>query len=83
MPRKLRTVFRGVASGCGRSPEALIYAYATRSEQKWLFDMHIINPGEPPSFGWDVPHMYVPMSAIFIAVYTDCKKFLGISDQRG
>jgi hypothetical protein len=58
-----------------------IYAYATRSEQKWLFDMHIINPGEPPSFGWDVPHMYVPMSAIFIAVYTDCKKFLGISDQ--
>ena len=47
-----------------------IYAYATRSEQKWLFDMHIINPGEPPSFGWDVPHMYVPMSAIFIAVYT-------------
>jgi hypothetical protein len=43
--------------------------------------MHIINPGEPPSFGWDVPHMCVPMSAIFIAVYTDCKKFLGISDQ--
>ena len=40
-----------------------IYAYATRSEQKY------------------VPHMYVPMSAIFIAVYTDCKKFLGISDQ--
>jgi hypothetical protein len=58
-----------------------IYAYATRSEQKWLFDMHIINPGEPPSFGWDVPHLYVPMSAIFIAVYTDCKKLLGISDQ--
>jgi len=58
-----------------------IYAYATRSEQKWLFDMHIINPGEPPSFGWDVPHLYAPMSAIFIAVYTDCKKLLGISDQ--
>ena len=58
-----------------------IYAYATRAEQKWLFDMHIIKPGEPPSFGWDVPHLYVPMSAIFIAVYTDCKKFLGISDQ--
>ena len=58
-----------------------IYAYATRSEQKWLFDMHIINPGKPPSFGWDVPHLYVPMSAIFIAVYTDCKKFLGISDR--
>jgi hypothetical protein len=31
--------------------------------------MHIINPGEPPSSGWDVPHLYVPMSAIFIAVY--------------
>jgi hypothetical protein len=58
-----------------------IYAYATRSEQKWLFDIHITNPGEPPSFGWDVPHMYVPMSAIFIAVYTECKKLLGISDQ--
>jgi hypothetical protein len=58
-----------------------IYAYATRSERKWLFDIHITNPGEPPSFGWDLPHMYVPMSAIFIAVYTDCKKLLGISDQ--
>jgi hypothetical protein len=58
-----------------------IYAYATRSEQKWLFDIHIANPGEAPSFGWDLPHMYVPMSAIFIAVYTDCKKLLGISDQ--
>jgi hypothetical protein len=30
---------------------------------------------------FDVPHLYVPMSAIFIAVYTDCKKLLGISDQ--
>jgi hypothetical protein len=58
-----------------------IYAYATQSEQKWLFDMHIINPGEPPSFGLDVPHLYVPMSAIFITVYTNCKKLLGISDQ--
>ena len=42
-----------------------IHAYATWSEQKWLFDMHIINPGEPPSFGRDVPHLYMPMSAIF------------------
>ena len=52
-----------------------IYAYAGLGrEQKWLFDMHIINPGEPPSFGWDVPHLYVPMSAIFIAVCANCQK---------
>ena len=72
-----------IARSVEQGESLYIYAYATRSEQKWLFDMHIINPGEPPSFGWDVPHMYVPMSAIFIAVYTDCKKFLGISDERG
>jgi len=70
-----------IARSVEQGESLYIYAYATRSEQKWLFDIHITNPGEPPSFGWDMPHMYVPMSAIFVAVYTDCKKLLGISDQ--
>jgi hypothetical protein len=60
-----------------------IYAYATRSEQKWQFDMHIENPGaerpnEPPCFGW-VPHIYVPVGEIFLVTYADSKKLLGIS----
>jgi hypothetical protein len=69
-----------------RGKPAHIYAYATRSGGKWEFEMHIKGPGvekpnEPPCFGWKVPHIYVPVSEIFIAVYNDCKKLLGITDQ--
>jgi hypothetical protein len=61
-----------------------IFAYAARLDNEWQFDMHIENPdvespGEPPCFGWKVPHIYVPVGEIFIAVYNDCKKLLGIS----
>jgi hypothetical protein len=65
---------------------AHIYAYANRSDGKWQFDMHIENPGiaspsKPPCFGWKVPHIYVPVGEIFIAVYNDCKKLLGITTE--
>jgi hypothetical protein len=67
-----------------RGKPALIYAYATRSEGKWQFDMHIEGsdvekPTEPPCFGSKVPHIYVPVGEIFIVVYNDCKKMLGIT----
>ena len=62
-----------------------IYAYAARLDDEWQFDMHIQNPGiaspsEPPCFGWQVPHIFVPVGEIFVAVYNDCKRTLGISD---
>ena len=61
-----------------------IYAYVTRRKGEWQFDMHVENPGtekpsEPPCFGWRLPHIYVPVGEIFIAIYNDCKKLLGIS----
>ncbi len=63
-----------------------IYAYAARLDDEWQFDMHLENygiesPSEPPCFGWNVPHIYVPAGQIFIAVYNDCKKLLGIVDK--
>jgi hypothetical protein len=57
----------------------LVYAYAARPNRKWLFDMHLEEPGEAPSFGWDTPHIYVPMSKIFAEVYAECKQLLGFS----
>jgi hypothetical protein len=70
-----------VARAYERGKHLHVYLYACRPNKKWQFDMHVGNPGEPPCFGWNVPHIYVPMSDIFIAVYTECKKVLGISDQ--
>ena len=58
-----------------------IYAYANPLGAKVAVRYAHHKSGRASSFGWDVPHMYVPMSAIFIAVYADCKKFLGISDR--
>ena len=57
----------------------LVYAYAARPNRKWLFDMHLAKPGEPPSFGYEVPHIYVPMSKIFAEVYGECKRLPGIT----
>lgn len=75
-----------LARNLERGKPAHIYAYATRSGGKWEFDMHIEGPGiekpnEPPCFGWQVPHIFVPVGEIFVAVYNDCKRTLGISDQ--
>jgi hypothetical protein len=60
-----------------------IYAFVAPIKNKWQFDMHIENagvesPSEPPCFGWDAPLIFVPVSEIFISVYNDCKKMLGI-----
>jgi hypothetical protein len=75
----------GMARSIERGKPFCIYAYATRRKGEWQFDMHVENPGtdkpsKPPCFGWKVPHIYVPVGEIFIAVYNDCKKLLGISD---
>jgi hypothetical protein len=68
---------------CARSVETNlpinIYAYAARSGDRWLFDMHLGDKGEIPSFGLQVPHVYVPISEIFISVYKECKKILGVT----
>jgi len=71
---------------CARSVETKqpinIYAYATRSADRWLFDMHFGEKGAIPCFGLQVPHVYVPISEIFISVYNECKKILGVTDAR-
>jgi hypothetical protein len=73
-----------MARSIERGTPFYIYGYATRREGEWPFDMHVENPGtekpsEPPCFGCRLPHIYVPVGEIFIAVYNDCKKLLGIS----
>ena len=60
---------RGIEKG---KPE-VIYAYAMRIESKWRFDMHKGKRGEVPCFGWEHPHIFVPMSEIFTSVYAECK----------
>jgi hypothetical protein len=72
---------------CARSVEENqplnIYAYAARSADRWLFDMHLGEKGAMPSFGLLVPHVYVPLSEIFIGVvYAECKKILGVTGAR-
>lgn len=64
------------ARGLERGQPFPVYAYAARVENKWRFDMHVGKVGEPPCFGWQVPHIYLPMSEIFMSVYTACKKML-------
>jgi DNA-binding transcriptional MerR regulator len=77
-----------MARSIERGKPFYIYAYATRAGGKWDFDMHIEKsgvdkPSESPCFGWDVPHIYVPVGKIFSAVYDDCKKLLGITTDGG
>lgn len=71
------SVARGIESG----KPMVVYAYAARIKSKWKFDMHIGKRGEEPCFGWDAPHIFVPMSEIFIEVYKECKKVLSSGDQ--
>jgi hypothetical protein len=75
-----------MARSIERGKPFFIYAYVTRQKGDWRYDMHVENPGtekprEPPCFGWDVPHIYVPVGEIFAAVYNDCKELLGVSGQ--
>jgi hypothetical protein len=72
-----------MARSIERGQPFLIYAYATRTNNKWQLDMHIDNPGvesptKPPCFGWKAPLLYLPVSEIFIGVYSECKKVLGL-----
>ncbi len=72
-----------MARSVERGKPFYIYAYAAPTNNKWRFEMYIENPGvespsQPPCLGWNVPHIYVPVSEIFIAVYEDCKKMLGL-----
>jgi len=68
---------------CARSVEANqpvnIYAYAARSADKWLFDVHLGEKVAIPSFGLQIPHIYVPISVIFMSVYNECKRLLGVT----
>ncbi len=67
-----------VARSIERGKPLNIYAYASRSGEEWLFDMHFVNRGEPPCFGENVPHVFIPVSDVFAYVYTKCKKILSI-----
>jgi hypothetical protein len=73
-----------MARSVERGKPFFVYAYAARPDDEWQIDMHIENPGvqspnEPPCFGWKVPHIYVPVGEIFISVYNDCKRLLGLT----
>jgi hypothetical protein len=72
-------------SACARSVEnnqpLNIYAYAARSADKWLFDMHVGKNGAIPRFGLQGPRIYVPISEIFISVYNECKNIAGVTSQ--
>lgn len=73
-----------VARSIERGKRFYVYAYATRSDDQWLFDMHFVKPAEPPCFGSDKPHIFVPVSDVFEFVYSECKKLLGIAiDTKG
>ena len=41
--------------------------------------MHLGEKSAIPCFGLQVPHVYVPISEIFISVYNECKKILGVT----
>jgi hypothetical protein len=69
-----------VARSIERGQPMFIYAYTTREGEAWRLDMHVGRQIEPPSFGWDVPYIYIPVSEIFAFVYAESKKLLGLSD---
>jgi hypothetical protein len=71
-----------VARSIERGEQFCVYAYATRLDDQWLVDMHFVAPGEPPCFGLEAPHIFIPVSAVFAFVYFECKKLLGIEDRR-
>jgi hypothetical protein len=65
---------------CARSSERgkllNIYAYASRNAGHWEFDMHVGVAGEAPCFGWERPHLFVPISLLFQRTYEKCKQLL-------
>ncbi len=73
----MEAVARSVDNNARLDP---IYAYAAydKGKREWLFDMKIGQLEEPEGFGLDIPHIFIPMSEVFKAVYVECKKLLGI-----
>ena len=68
------------ARGIERGKPLVVYGYAARIEDEWVFDMHVGAPGAEPCFGWDVPHVFVPMSSLFAEAYGKCKALLAASN---
>jgi hypothetical protein len=70
----MESVARGLEND---TPFPRVYAYAAYDKGEWLFDMEV---GElkKPEFGVTIPHIFIPMSDVFAAVYIECKKLLGI-----
>lgn len=66
--------------GIERGKPLVVYGYASQVKGKWAFDMHIGAPGAEPCFGWDAPHVFVPMSSLFAEAYGKCKELLAASD---
>jgi hypothetical protein len=54
-----------------------LYAYATRSDGEWSLDMHIGEFLAAPKFGFDVPHIFVPMTVLFDEAYQKCRQLVG------
>jgi hypothetical protein len=70
-----------VARGIENGKPFKISGYATQVKGKWVFDPRLGSERSDPSFGLDVPHLFIPMSSIFAMVYGDGKKLLGITDK--
>jgi hypothetical protein len=65
-----------VARAFERGEKFHVYIYVTRPRERWEFDMHVGELGEPPCFGWQLPHIYLPASEIFVGIYAKCKAML-------
>jgi hypothetical protein len=70
-----------VARGVENDRPFKIYSYATDRNGKWFFDTQVGEERCEPSFGLDIPHLFVPLWSIFARVYVECKKLLGISER--
>ena len=55
--------------------------YAKRSEGTWQFDMQVGGKVAVPCFGLNTPYVFIPLSEIFVAAYTECKKAMGVTGQ--
>jgi hypothetical protein len=72
---------------CARSIERqrplFIYVYAAQQNRKWSIDMHVGARGAKPCFGWNRPHIFIPMSELFADVYLRCKEILEVERRQG
>jgi hypothetical protein len=70
-----------VARGVENNKPFKICSYATRSNGKWLFDMHLAGELHAPCFGLERPHLFIPIWLTFSEIYIACKKLLGLSER--